>query len=101
MKRTHYNQDLKLKIVQKYLKGISSKQLCAEYKIPKSTLIYWISKYRNICHLKGKIIILQQTLFAYCKMQLSSICRQLKILTRNELFTNCNQLKSMDCNNAL
>ena len=37
MKRTHYNQDLKLKIVQKYLKGISSKQLCAEYKIPKST----------------------------------------------------------------
>ena len=39
MKRTHYNQDLKLKIVQKYLKGISSRQLCAEYEIPKSTLL--------------------------------------------------------------
>ena len=56
MKRTHYNQDFKLKIVKKYLKGISSRELCAEYKIPKSTVLYWISKYRNICNLKGKIV---------------------------------------------
>ena len=39
MKRTHYNQDFKLKIVKKYLKGISSRQLCTEYKIPKSGLV--------------------------------------------------------------
>ena len=56
MKRTHYNQDFKLKIVKKYLKGISSRQLCTEYKIPKSTVLYWISKYRNICNIKEKIV---------------------------------------------
>ena len=58
------------------------------------------SERKDLTYLRS-YAILQQTLFAYCKMQLSSICRQLKILTRNELFTNCNQLKSMDCNNAL
>lgn len=56
MKRTHYNQDFKLKIVQNYLKGISTRHLCSEYKIPKSTALYWISKYRNICNTKGKIV---------------------------------------------
>ena len=56
MKRTHYNQDFKLKIVRNYLKGISTRHLCSEYKIPKSTALYWISKYRNICNTKGKIV---------------------------------------------
>ena len=56
MKSTHYNQDFKLKIVRKYLKGFSTRQLCAEHKIPKSTALYWIRKYRNICNTKEKIV---------------------------------------------
>ena len=56
MKSTHYNQDFKLKIVRKYLKGFSTRQLCAEHKIPKSTALYWIRKYRNIYNTKEKIV---------------------------------------------
>ena len=78
MRNTQYTEEFRLKMVRKYLRGTTAKDLCAKYKIPSSTLQYWISKYRTICKYAGKLISVQD--YKELKAQNEKMLKQLEIM---------------------
>ena len=50
------DESFKLKVVRKYLSGISSTYLSKEYNIPKGTIKTWTTKYRKYGNLTNDIL---------------------------------------------
>ena len=44
----HYNETFKLKLVNLYSTSTLASTLCARYAIPRSTLYFWIKKYKQV-----------------------------------------------------
>ena len=77
MRNTRYTEEFRLKMVRKYLRGTSAKELCAKYKIPSSTLQYWITKHRMICKYAGELISVND--YKELKAQNEKMLKQLEI----------------------
>lgn len=82
---TKYTKEFKEIIVKEYQQGISCKNICAKYRIPKSCLYDWLKFFQVKTNPKnGESFTYQE----YCKFKkhLAKISRELEIIKQSHCF---------------
>lgn len=86
---TKYTKEFKEIIVKEYQQGISCKNICAKYSIPKSCLYDWLKFFQVKTNPKnGESFTYQE----YCKLKkhLTKISRELEIIKQSHCFPDSN-----------
>ena len=79
--RRNYTEELKMQLVNLNIIGMKVSLLCVKYNVPRSTMYYWINKYRVIKKTKNEIFTLNDIYLLNKNLE--------KIKTENQILKEC------------